>query len=231
MSNLLIVPARGGSKRIPKKNIRNFLGKPIMAYSIEAAIKSNLFDEIMVSTDDEDIAEIAVNYGAKVPFKRSKKNSDDYATTFDVVEEVVLKYKSLNKTFDFICCLYACAPFVTANKLTDAFELLQKESFDSVLPTMPFGFPVQRAFKIDSKNKTTFFYPEFSLTRSQDLEHSYHDAGQFYWMNTDKCLQKKAVLTDNTGSIVISEMEAQDIDTEIDWKLAELKYELLQSNT
>lgn len=230
MSNLLIIPARGGSKRIPKKNIRFFLGKPIIAYSIETAIKSNLFDEIMVSTDDAEIAKIAVNYGARVPFIRSKKNADDYATTFDVVEEVLLKYKSLNKTFDFICCLYACAPFVTVNKLTDAFELLQKENFDSVLPTLPFEFPVQRAFKIDSKNKTTFFYPEFSLTRSQDLECGYHDAGQFYWMNTDKCLQKKAILTDNTGSIIISEMEAQDIDTELDWKLAKLKYELLQSN-
>lgn len=227
MANLAIIPARGGSKRIPKKNIKIFLGKPIIAYSIEAALKTELFDEVMVSTDDEEIAEIAIRYGATVPFLRSRKNADDFATTFDVINEVVLKFKSINKIFDYTCCIYACAPFVTKNKLSDAFDILQKESFDSVLPITPFGFPIQRAFKIDKNNKTTFFNPEFSLTRSQDLEQSYHDVGQFYWMNTNKCLQKKAVITDNTGSIVISEMQAQDIDTELDWKLAELKYELL----
>jgi len=229
MSNLAIIPARGGSKRIPKKNIKSFSGKPIIAYSIEAALKSGLFDEVMVSTDDKEIAKIAMSYGAKVPFLRSNKTADDYATTFDVIEEVVLKYESLNKIFDYTCCIYACAPFVTVNKLTTTFNLLQKEDFDCVLPVTTFGFPVQRAFKIGKKNRVDFFYPEYSLTRSQDLEHSYHDVGQFYWMNTIKCLQKKAVVTDNTGSIVISELEAQDIDTELDWKLAELKYELVQS--
>ncbi|GAA4882700.1 pseudaminic acid cytidylyltransferase [Flaviramulus aquimarinus] len=228
MSNLLIIPARGGSKRIPRKNIKNFLGRPIIAYSIEAAIASNLFDEIMVSTDDEEIAETAIKNGANVPFLRSAKNSNDYATTFDVVEEVVSKYKSLNKTFDFTCCLYACAPFVTANRLIESFQLLQQYNFDSVLPLMPFGFPIQRALKRLENNKVDFFNPEFSLTRSQDLEQSFQDAGQFYWMNTIECLKKKAILTDNTGSIVISEMEGQDIDTHIDWKLAELKYELIQ---
>lgn len=227
MSNLAIIPARGGSKRIPKKNIKSFLGKPIIAYSIEAALKSKLFDEVMVSTDDDEIAKIAISYGATVPFLRSHKNADDFATTFDVINEVVLKYKSLNKIFDYTCCIYACAPFVTENKLTEAFDLIKKKSFDSVLPITAFGFPIQRAFKIDKNYKTAFFNPEFSLTRSQDLEQSYHDVGQFYWMNTLKCLQKKAVITDNTGSIVISEMEAQDVDTELDWKLAELKYGLL----
>lgn len=230
MSNLLIIPARGGSKRIPKKNIKDFLGKPIIAYSIEAAITSGLFDEIMVSTDDESIAEVAIKYGAKVPFMRSEKNSDDYATTFDVVEEVLSQYKSLHKIFDYTCCLYACAPFAKANKLISAFQLLKKENFDSVVPIVPFGFPIQRAFKMDENNKISFFNPEFSITRSQDLERSYHDTGQFYWMNTVKCLEKKAIITDHTGSIVVSEIEAQDIDTEVDWKLAELKYELLQSN-
>ena len=228
MSNLLIIPARGGSKRIPRKNIKSFLGRPIIAYSIEAAIASNLFDEIMVSTDDEEIAETAIKHGANVPFLRSAKNSNDYATTFDVVEEVISKYKSLNKTFNFTCCLYACAPFVTANRLIESFELLQQYNFDSVLPLIPFGFPIQRALKRLENNKVDFFNPKFSLTRSQDLEQSFQDAGQFYWMNTIECLKKKAILTDNTGSIVISEMEGQDIDTHIDWKLAELKYELIQ---
>lgn len=200
-----------------------------MAYSIEAAIASDLFDEVMVSTDDAEIAEIAIRYGAKVPFLRSAENADDFATTFDVVREVVLKYESRNKKIDYTCCLYPCAPFVSADMLKAAFALLQREHFDSVLPVIPFGFPIQRAFKIDERNKTAFFYPEFSLTRSQDLERGYHDAGQFYWMDTDACLKKQAIITDNTGSIVMSELEAQDIDTELDWKLAELKHQLLAS--
>jgi N-acylneuraminate cytidylyltransferase len=231
MSNILIIPARGGSKRILKKNIKTFLGKPIIAYSIEAAIASSLFDEIMVSTDSHEIAEISLKYGAKVPFMRSQKNAGDFSTTFDVLEEVLTTYKSLKKTFDYTCCLYACAPLVTPKKLAEAFQLLQKENFDTVLPVVPFGFPIQRAFKVDEHFKTAYFNPELSLTRSQDLELSYHDAGQFYWMNTAKCLEKKAVITDNTGSIILSEIEAQDIDNEIDWKLAELKYEVLQSIT
>jgi pseudaminic acid cytidylyltransferase len=229
MANLVIIPARGGSKRIPKKNVKDFLGKPIIAYSIAAAIKSGLFDEVMVSTDNEEIAEVAIRYGAKVPFLRSNKNANDYATTFDVIKEVISKYQSLNKTFDYTCCLYACAPFVTANKLADAFDLLQNKNFDSILPIVAFEFPIQKAFKIDKNNKTAFFFSDFSLTRSQDLNQSYHDVGQFYWMNTNKCIQKKAVITNNTGSIIISELEAQDVDTELDWKLAELKYELIQS--
>ena len=229
MANLLVIPARGGSKRIPRKNSKFFLGKPIIAYSIEAAIQSNLFDEIMVSTDDREIAEIAKNYGASVPFFRSEKNADDYATTFDVIKEVVTEYKLLNKQFEFICCLYPCAPLSTSKKLEEGFELLKRENFDSVLPIIPFSFPIQRALKKGDNNKAEFFYPKFSLTRSQDLEPGYHDAGQFYWMNTLKILEEKAILTDNTGCVVISEMEAQDIDTEMDWKLAELKYELSQS--
>ena len=229
MSSLCIIPARGGSKRIPKKNIKDFLGKPIIAYSIEAAINSGLFDEVMVSTDDQEIAEIAKRYGAKVPFLRTDITANDFATTFDVIEEVLLKYKELNKIFDFTCCLYACAPFITTDKLADSFKILQKNDFDSVFPVMTFGFPIQRALKMGADNRINFFYPEFGLTRSQDLELSYHDAGQFYWMNTENCLQQKKIITDNTGSIVVSELEGQDIDNEIDWKLAELKYELLQS--
>lgn len=229
MSKLLVIPARGGSKRIPRKNIKYFLGKPIIAYSIEAAIKSSLFDEIMVSTDDEEIANIAKNYGAKVPFFRSEKNANDFATTFDVVKEVISKYKLLNKTFNYTCCLYACAPFVTETKLIKAFQVLQKGNFDTVFPIIPFGFPIQRALKKSDNDKVSSCNPEFNLTRSQDLKQRFHDAGQFYWMNTEACLKKKTILTDNTGSIVITEMEGQDIDTNIDWKLAELKYELLQS--
>lgn len=228
MPNLAIIPARGGSKRIPGKNIKPFLGKPILAYSIEAALSSGLFDEVMVSTDDLEIAAIALAYGATVPFMRSDQTATDFATTIDVIQEVVKQYELVGKSFEFTCCIYACAPFVTDNKLKLSFNLLQDHQFDSVFPIMPFGFPIQRALRKE-ENKVNFFYPEFSLSRSQDLEKSFHDAGQFYWMNTPVCLEKNQILTDNSGSIIVSELEGQDIDNEVDWKLAELKYELLQS--
>lgn len=226
MSNICIIPARGGSKRIPRKNIKSFLGKPIIAYSIQAAIDSNLFDEVMVSTDDPEIAEIAKQYGATVPFMRSEKNSDDFATTYDVIEEVILTYKNtLNKEFVNLCCFYSCAPFVTGKTLDLAFTELTENKFDSVFPIIPFSFPIQRALS-ENGGKISMIQEENLTVRSQDLDERYHDAGQFYWCNTSKLLISKKLLTSNTGGIVISELEAQDIDTETDWKLAELKYQL-----
>ncbi len=224
--NIAIIPARGGSKRIPKKNIKLFLEKPIIAYSIEAAINSKLFDEVIVSTDDDEIANIAVKFGAKIPFTRSEKNSSDYATTFDVIGEVIEFYKQKNSHFENICCIYACAPFVTSEKLITSYKLLIEKEYDSVFPVVNFGSPIQRALKI-KENKASFFQDEFVLTRSQDLEKSYHDVGQFYWMNSGKIIAKKQILTDNTGVIIVSELESQDIDNEIDWKLAELKFNLM----
>ena len=231
MSNLAIIPARGGSKRIPRKNIKLFLGKPIIAYSIEVALSSGLFDEVMVSTDDAEIAAIATQYGATVPFIRSEKTSNDFATTFDVVEEVINSYKVRGIEFECICCIYPCAPFVFEQKLKSAYNLLVEEHFDTVFPMMRFGFPIQRALRIDELGKISFFYPEYALTRSQDLLPSFHDAGQFYWMNEKACMEQQKIVTDNSGCIVITELEGQDIDNEVDWKLAELKYELLQSIT
>tara|TARA_B110000967_G_C18876037_1_gene558330 strand:+ start:1237 stop:1923 length:687 start_codon:yes stop_codon:yes gene_type:complete len=226
MSNICIIPARGGSKRIPRKNIKLFLGKPIIAYSIQAALDSKLFDEVMVSTDDEEIAEIAKQYGASVPFMRSKKNSDDFATTFDVIEEVVLQYKSeLNKEFENLCCLYSCAPFVTGNTLNSAYHKLVTKEFDSVFPILAYSFPIQRALN-QRGGKISMINEENLNVRSQDLEESFHDAGQFYWCNTKALLSSKKILTSNTGGIVISELQAQDVDTETDWILAELKYQL-----
>jgi N-acylneuraminate cytidylyltransferase len=225
---LCIIPARGGSKRIPRKNIKDFLGKPIIAYSIEAALQSQLFDEIMVSTDDDEIAKVAEEYGAIVPFFRSNETSNDFATTFDVIKEVIREYKALGKDFDYVCCIYACAPFVVSEKLKNSFRLLIEKKYDTIFPVMPFSFPIQRALKQES-NTVHYYYPDFALTRSQDLEKSYHDAGQFYWMNMKTCLDKNSILTENTGCITLSELEGQDIDNEVDWKLAELKYELLQS--
>lgn len=229
MKKIAIIPARGGSKRIPRKNIKHFLGKPIIAYSIETAINSRLFDEVMVSTDDDEIAKIALKYGATVPFLRSQKTANDFATTLEVLEEVLKMYKTQNKDFDYVCCIYACAPFSSVKNLRLSLNLLINKKFDSVFPIIPFGFPIQRALK-ENEGKVSFYYPEFSLSRSQDLEKSYHDAGQFYWLNTEICMEKKKILTDNSGSIVLTELEGQDIDNEIDWKLAEIKYELLQSS-
>ena len=227
MSNLCIIPARGGSKRIPKKNIKSFLGKPIIAYSIEAAIQSKLFTEIMVSTDCQETAEIAQEYGAKVPFLRSKGNSNDFATTYDVIKEVIDEYKKNEVNFKNICCIYACAPFVTANKLKQAYQELSNRKVDTIFPIIEYSFPIQRAIKINN-GEIKLFNTKYLNTRSQDLEKSYHDAGQFYWMKSEKILKKGRIITDNCSSIIITELEGQDIDTEIDWKLAELKFKLLK---
>ena len=226
MAKLCIIPARGGSKRISRKNIKNFLGKPIIAYSIEAALKSNLFDEVMVSTDDDEIAKIAKEYGAEVPFLRSEKNADDYATTIDVINEVILLYKKNGKTFERACCIYATAPFVTNESLIKAYQILVDNKFDTVFPVMEFSFPIQRALKIND-DKMELFQPKHLNTRSQDLEKAYHDVGQFYWFDTEIILLKGKLWTDNTGVIIIKESEGQDIDTIADWRLAEIKYRIL----
>lgn len=223
---IAIIPARGGSKRIPRKNIKLFHGKPIIAYSIEAALNSGLFNDVIVSTDDQEIAEIAIKYGAKVPFYRSKKNSDDFATTFDVLEEVYQYYLKKGETINTICCIYPCAAFTTEEKLTLSYKLFSENNFDSLLPIIEFSFPIQRALKIE-KNNVAYSNPEFALKRTQDLEKRYHDAGQFYWMDAQTIMNKKTVLTENTGFYIISDLEAHDIDTETDWKLAELKYKLM----
>lgn len=228
MSNICIIPARGGSKRIPRKNIKDFLGKPIIAYSIETAINSNLFDEVMVSTDDEEIAEIAKKYGANVPFLRSKKNSDDFATTYDVIEEVIDEYSKINQLFTNACCFYSCAPLVTIEMLNVAYTKLNETDLDAVFPIIEYSFPIQRAIKLNN-NKIELFNEKYLSSRSQDLEKSFHDAGQFYWMNIEKITEKKKIITDNCGAIVISELQGQDIDNKTDWKLAELKYKLINS--
>jgi len=229
MGNLAIIPARGGSKRIPKKNIRDFFGKPIIFYSIQAAISSALFEEVMVSTDDDEIESIAKDFGARVTFKRSEKTSNDFATTFDVIEEVVNSYKKIGREFENICCIYPCAPFVSVKKIKDAYYTLLEHNFDTVFPVIKYGFPIQRSLQMYSFGKINFLYPEYALTRSQDLPPSFHDAGQFYWINVRACLNKKMIITSNTGCIEISELEAHDIDNEIDWKLAELKYQIVKN--
>lgn len=225
MSSICIIPARGGSKRIPRKNIKSFLGKPIIAYSIETALKSKLFDVVMVSTDDNEIAEIAQYYGAEVPFLRSKDNSGDFSTTFDVIEEVLMAYSKQGDRFDYMCCIYPCAPFVSEQLLTKAYKNIG--TFDGIFPIIEYGHPIQRALKFTGE-KISFLYKENELVRSQDLEAVYHDAGQFYFCKVSKLLVNKSIISNNTSSVVISALEAQDIDTETDWKIAELKYQLLE---
>lgn len=223
--NICIIPARGGSKRIPRKNVKNFLGKPIIAYSIEAAINSAIFDEVMVSTDDEEIAKVAEEYGAKVPFLRSVENADDFATTLDVLKEVLDKYKQEGYMFNVVGCIYPCAPFVTSVKLQNAYHILSNNNFDLVMPVIKFSFPIQRALTFN-ENRIVFAYPEFANSRSQDLNNHYHDAGQFYLMKIEETILKNRMVSKNSGAIIISELEGQDIDNEMDWKLAELKYQI-----
>lgn len=225
MSNICIIPARGGSKRIPKKNIKNFLGKPIILYSIQVAINSGLFDEVMVSTDDIEIADLAKKFKAKVPFMRSAKNSDDLATTCDVLLEVIQNYDNLNMEFENICCLYPCAPFVTTKLLSRAYNHLIENEYDSVLPIAAFRSPIQRALRVDN-DKLSMIYEENSNTRSQDLDKCFYDVGQFYWLRKNKLVENRKLLMSNSGAIKISELDAQDIDNITDWRLAELKFKL-----
>lgn len=229
MSNIAIIPARGGSKRIPRKNIKDFLGKPIIAYSIQAALDSDLFDEVMVSTDDMEIVEVAIEYGAKVPFMRSNDAANDFATTADVIREVLLEYKNIGMDFEHVCCMYATAPFITSDILNKSFELLQNGQYKTVAPIMPFSFPIQRGLK-QVGTKIQMAYPEYTNLRSQDLEQIYHDSGQFYFLKTNEFLETNLIWTDNTGGVIISELEAHDIDNDTDWKLAEMKFKFIHND-
>lgn len=224
---ICIIPARGGSKRIPRKNIKSFLGKPIIAYSIESALSSKLFDEVMVSTDDKEIAEIAKDYGASIPFLRSAENANDFATTVDVLHEVLDNYKKQGEVFDCACCFYPTAPFVSGSLLVKAYQKLIEEEYDTVFPIIPFTFPIQRGMKINEDKRIEMFNPEYLLVRSQDLEPAYHDTGQFYWFRVEKLLAENKLLTNNTGYVILSAIEAQDIDNLEDWDIAEFKYKYL----
>lgn len=225
--NLAIIPARGGSKRIPRKNIKEFLGKPIIAYSIEVALTSGLFDEVMVSTDDEEIATIAKQYGAKVPFMRSHENADDFATLADVLIEVLRQYQVTHKSFENICCILPTAPLTNASQIRNAFKKLTDENLDSVLPVVEFSYPILRALELDTNNKLKMIWPKYLNSRSQDLKPAYHDSGSFYWVKSNSLIEQETLFCNNGSAIVLPETEIQDIDNETDWKLAELKYKLL----
>lgn len=228
MSSIAIITARGGSKRIPKKNIKNFCGKPILAYSIEAALQSEMFDEVMVSTDSEEIANVARKYGAKVPFMRSEKTSSDFATTSDVLVEVIERYKDLGILFDIGCCLYPTAPFVNADKLKRAYDEICSSTAKTLLPVTAFSFPPQRGVYI-RQNRLELVSPEFLNVRSQDIEKVYHDCGQFSFFKIAPFMEEKKLITDDTIPFIIDEKEVQDIDTESDWEIAEIKYRMLNN--
>ena len=225
MESIAIITARGGSKRIPKKNIKNFCGKPIIEYSIQAALDSKIFDEVMVSTDSGEIADVAVKCGAKVPFMRSEKTSDDYATTADVITEVLNAYETMEKSFETACCIYPTAPFVTSYKLIQAMKLLTDSDTDSVIPLVEFSYPPQRGLVIH-ENRAEMKCPEYIDSRSQDLEKIYHDCGQFYCFKIASFRKTGKIMAGKISPIIIPELEMQDIDTLEDWKLAEIKYKI-----
>ncbi len=227
MKNLAIIPARGGSKRIPRKNIKDFLGRPIIAYSIQATILSGVYDEIMVSTDDNEIAEIAKSYGANVPFLRSPDTSNDYASTADVIFEVLNNYKNIGKEFDTVSCIYSTAPFITPERIQEAFSFIDG-NVDSVFTCVAYSYPPQRGLRI-TDGKISMIHPEHLMSRSQDLEPIYHDAGQFYISMVESFRRNGSFWGDNTAGLVLSELEVQDLDTPTDWLLAEMKYKLIHT--
>ena len=226
--NICVIPARGGSKRIPRKNIKEFNGKPIIAYSIEAAINSNCFNQVIVSTDDYEIAKIAEDFGASVPFMRPDKLSDDYIGTTSVVKHAIEFMENDNNYISNVCCLYATAPFIQSQTISKAFQHLQKSKADYCISVTNFAFPIQRAIKIGNKGRVEMFYPKYFNKRSQDLKESYHDAGQFYWGKSQAFKDEKLLFSEVAIPYILPRYLVQDIDTPEDWIRAEAMYKALQ---
>ena len=229
MSVVAIITARGGSKRIPRKNIKSFMGRPMIAYAIDAALGSGIFEETMISTDDDEIAQIAKKHGADVPFMRSAMTSDDSATTSDVLNEVIVEYQKRGKIFEHFCCIYPCVPFLDSDLLKRAYQKFLSSGADSLLPVVQYSSPIQRALQIDQKGFVEYREPEHERTRSQDLPPMFHDVGMFYFCTTSVFLDNQKIVGDKTTYILIPESQNQDIDTIDDWKMAELKYQLIRT--
>ena len=226
--NICVIPARGGSKRIPRKNIKAFNGRPIIAYSIKAALESNCFDHVIVSTDDNEIAEAAKKYGAKVPFIRPAELSNDYAGTIPVIKHSIEWLEGHNNTIDNVCCLYATAPFIQSQTIFKAFQQLQESKSDYCFSVTSFSFPIQRSIKITQDNKVGMFYPENFNVRSQDLEEAYHDAGQFYWGKAQAFKDELPIFSETASPYILPRYLVQDIDTMEDWVRAEAMHRVLQ---
>lgn len=226
--NIAIIPARGGSKRIPKKNIKIFSGKPMISYSIEAAKKSGLFDRIIVSTDSEEIAAVAREYGAEVPFMRPAELSDDYTPTASVIKHAIEWLKNNGDKPDYVCCVYATSPLLQPQYLVDGYNLIFNNQVSSVFSVTTFPFPILRGLKINSDGCLEMFFPEHELTRSNDLPESYHDAGMFYWLETESFLRTSRVYTADAMPVILPRISVQDIDTPEDWDTAEILYKCWQ---
>ena len=226
---IAIIPARGGSKRIPRKNIKIFHGKPLIAYSIETAIESNLFGKVIVSTDDEEIASVAKAYGAEVPFIRPKELSDDYTGTIDVVHHALEYLDKTGEVYEYVCTIYATAPLLQKEYLIQGYERLVQSDAVNAFSVTSMPFPIQRTFKIDRNGRCEMFFPQYYRSRSQDLEEAYQDAGQFYWSNRvrEKMTPNKVVFSDISIPIVLPRHLVQDIDTLEDWKRAEIMYQVI----
>ena len=223
-----VIPARGGSKRIPRKNIKLFCGKPMIAWPIEVAIASGCFEKVIVSTDDEEISEVAKEYGAETPFMRPSRLADDYTGTVEVIGHAVEWLEKQGEKTDLVCCIYPTAAFIDKDDIQAGLNLIKKNNFDYVFSMTSFAFPIQRAIKINSAGQLGMFFPESFNSRSQDLEGSYHDAGQFYWGNSEVWRKNKSVFSSNSFPILLPRYRVQDIDTPEDWCHAELMYESLK---
>lgn len=226
--NIAIIPARGGSKRIPRKNIKPFHGKPMIAYSIETAVSSGCFDRVLVSTDDEEIADVARQYGAEVPFMRPSEIADDFATTMDVMKHAVDWCSEQGWLVENVCCIYATAPFLQTKSLLDGLDILEASPIDYVFSATTFPFPIQRSLNVNKDGMVEMFYPEHMNTRSQDLPEAIHDAGQFYWGKADSYANQKAFFTSRSKAVLLPRKRVQDIDTPEDWEFAEALYSALQ---
>ena len=225
--NIAIIPARGGSKRIPRKNIKLFCGKPIIAYSIMAAKKTKLFDRVIVSTDDHEIANVALEWGAEIPFMRPQHLADDYTTTLDVITHAINWLNKNDAFYDHTCCIYATAPFIRISDLKKGYELLKNNDTNFSFPVTTFPSSIFRALKLTENNTLKMFWPEHLNTRTQDLPEAYHDVGQFYWGKTEAFLENRTILNEHSSPVVIPRYLAQDIDTPEDWEQAELIYSIL----
>jgi pseudaminic acid cytidylyltransferase len=226
---LAIIPARGGSKRIPKKNIKLFAGRPMISYSIQAAIQTGIFDDVIVSTDSPEIAQMAIHYGANVPFMRPVKLADDFATTADVLLHTINYLNDQGKKIDFFCCIYATAPFIRPSDIIKGYETLRSENTTSVFTVTTFPYPIFRALKIEENGTISMFWPEYINVRSNDLPEAYHDAGQFYWANAVKFYDAKSLFAKDSLPIILPRYIVQDIDTMEDWENAERIYAALNT--
>lgn len=224
---IAVIPARGGSKRIPRKNIKEFCGQPMIARTIEAAKASGCFDAVIVSTDDDEITDVATQYGAEVPFKRPDKLADDHTPTIPVIKHAVQWYEANVKPVDFVCCLYATAPFLDAKDIQRGLSLLQDSDADYAFSVTSYGFPIQRALRMSDTGRVSMFQPKHFGTRSQDLAEAWHDAGQFYWGTSSAWTSEKPLFSEQSLAVPLPRHRVQDIDTPEDWARAEWLFKAL----